>query len=291
MRLIVALIVSIAAIGGCASTSTTPAPDAQADLADPAEPRMDRLTLSDTLAQGTDVVIDNPYGNVGLRFGGYEHRIDVQAVRQQPEAAIEIALQPRVIDGRWTLAPRLPAGVLLAQGQRLDLVAFVPEGHGVTIVTESGSVDARGVRGNLDIRSTAGDIAVRGTKGAVNAQTGTGLIEVALGTAPPGSLQRLATRSGNIVVGVDDGLNASVAMATSGVFATEYSLQVEHRQGQEPNKQAIASVGTDAARVELSSARGEIRLLRRADFTPATAVGAGDKSFQGEKKMNQAQAP
>ena len=295
MRSTVALAALIASLTGCANAPTPMAaadqlPTEQAATA-AALPQMERLTLGETLAPGIPVVVDNPYGNVGLRFGGFEHRLELQAVRQQPTAAAQINLEPALVDGRWLLAPRLPAGELLADGQRLDVVVFVPEGHSVSVATELGAVDARGVRADLDIRSTAGDISVRGTQGAVNAQTGTGQIEIALGPAPQGSLQRLVTKSGNIIVGVDDGLNASVALATSGLFATEYSLQVQHLQGQEPNKQAIATVGTVAARVELSSARGEIRLLRRADYTPAVAVGEGEKSFEGEKKMNRAQAP
>jgi len=290
VRSTIALGVVLLTFAGCASSPAT-APALTTTEVDPAVPQMERLTLSETLQAGVPVEIDNPYGNVGLRFGGYAHRVEVQAVRQEPAEVEAIRIEPQTADGRWLLAPRLPAGTLIAEGQRLDVVVFVPDGHAVTVVTERGAVDARGLHSDLTIRSTAGELAIRGTKGTVNAQTGSGQIEIALGQAPVGSVQRLSTKTGNIIVGVDDGLNADVALSTSGVFATEYSLQVEHMQGQEPNKQAIATVGTAAARVELSSARGEIRLLRRASYTPAVAVGVGDKSFEGEKEMKRAQAP
>jgi len=286
----VALTALIICLTGCASA---PAPQTLADqpATETATPQMERFSLGETLAAGTAIAIDNPYGNVGLRFGGYEHQVELQAVRQQAEGIAPIAVEPAMVDGRWLLAPRLPQGQLLAEGQRLDVVVFIPEGHTVEVLTESGAVDARGVHDQLNIRSRSGDISVRGSHGPVNAETASGQIEIALGKAPAGSLQRLITKTGNIIVAVNDGLDATVALATSGVFATEYSLQVEHLQGQEPNKQAVTSVGTDAARVELLSNRGEIRLLRRADYTPAVAVGVEGKALNGEKKMNRAQAP
>jgi len=53
------------------------------------------------------------------------------------------------------------------------------------------------------------------------------------------------------------------------VFATEYSLHVTQRPGEEPNKRARSVIGRDTARVALESKRGEIRLLRRASFVTA----------------------
>lgn len=290
VRSTIALGVVLVTLAGCVISPTSYAEVAQPQP-DPAQPKMERFTLTETLPAGAPIKIDNPYGNVGLRFGGYANRVEVQAVRQKPPSAKLIAVEPRMEEGRWVLAPRLPADTLIAAGQRLDIVVFIPNAHPVVVLTERGAVDARGLHSDLTIRSTAGDLAIRGTQGAVTAQTGSGGIEIALGQAPAGSVQKLSTTTGNIIVGVDDGLNADVALSTSGVFATEYSLQVQHLQGQEPNKQASATVGTAAARVELSSARGEIRLLRRASYTPAVAVGVGEKTIEGEKDMNRAQAP
>ncbi|MGN6520074.1 MAG: hypothetical protein ACTHK2_11685, partial [Dokdonella sp.] len=119
-----------------------------------------------------------------------------------------------------------------------------------------------------DLQSVSGAIAIRGTQGRVHAQTGAGTIEASFNGAPQASQQRLATTTGNIVLAIDDHLDAALELATSGVFATEFSLEVERLAGQEPNKRARAVVGADRARITLESRRGEIRLLRRSAFTP-----------------------
>ncbi|WP_167285194.1 DUF4097 family beta strand repeat-containing protein [Marilutibacter alkalisoli] len=122
---------------------------------------------------------------------------------------------------------------------------------------------------DMDLVSTAGNIAARGTVGTIQAETGEGSIEISFAdTAPAGSRQRLATRTGSIVVGVTDQLDARVRMATSAMFSSDYSIQVERHDGEEPNKTAHAVIGTPNADVLLESRRGEIRLQRRVVYRP-----------------------
>ena len=274
----------IAAIFGWACASTLAAGDSSAPSSEAiADYKVVRLDLTETLADGMAVSIDNPYGDVRLRFGGYEHELEIHAVAQEPDSAKPIDLQPLVENNRYQISPRLPAGTLLAEGQRLDLVVFVPLGHSLSVRTERGAIESRSIRADIDLQSTAGNIAVRGTRGLVQARTGAGSIEASLGPAPAGSQQLLATTTGNIILAVTEELNAKLEMATSGVFATEYSLQVAPQTGQEPNKTAIAVVGKDQATIKIQSRRGEIRLLRWIGFTSideepgATKEGADSK--------------
>ena len=271
MRTIVFFAAALAAaLPGCASVARDGSlPARNAVAASPAaatEP--ERRDFSATLDEGQPVVIDNPYGDVRLRFGGYAHALDIHVVLQQPAAAAPIALEPLDDKARYRLAPRLPAGAIVADGQRLDVVAFIPTGHPVSVRTEQGLIESHGVRGDIDLHSVSGDIAIRGTQGRVRAQTGAGAIEASFNSAPMASQQRLATTTGNIVLAVDDRLDAALDLATSGVFATEFSLAVERLAGQEPNKRARTVVGQEHARITLESRRGEIRLLRRSAFTP-----------------------
>jgi len=257
------------ALQGCAhvvSGKQAEASKAPSPAAAPITP--ERRDFSATLADGQAVAIDNPYGDVRLRFGGYAHVLEIHAVLQQPAQAAAIALQPQTEAKRYLFAPRLADGAVLAAGQRIDLVAFVPGGHAVSARTEHGLIESRGVRGDIDLDSVSGDIAIRGTQGRVRAQTGDGAIEASFDAAPKASQQRLATRTGNIVLAVDERLDAALELATSGVFATEFSLDVERLAGQEPNKRARTVIGDDEARIALESRRGEIRLLRRSAFTP-----------------------
>ena len=80
-----------------------------------------------------------------------------------------------------------------------------------------------------------------------------------------------AISTGSIAINVSDKLDAEVKLSTSHQFSTDYSLAVEHRDSEEPNKVATAVVGTpksgkDKAQVVLESLVGEVRLLRKGVF-------------------------
>jgi len=244
-----------------------------------------RSDYAATLPVGQAIVIDNPYGDVHVRFGGFEHKVDAHAVLQEPRGAAHIALKPDVADD-YTIAPRLPAATTVREGQRIDLSVFVPEGHALRVRTEHGLIDVRGVHGDVDLKSTAGDITLRGIKGVIHGETGEGTIEASLGTAPRNASQRLATTTGDIQVGVDDRLDAELDMATSALFATDYSLQVLRRPGEEPNKRARAVIGSDASKFVLESRRGQIRLMRRAGFTSVGGESSTAPAGQEDEEDN-----
>jgi len=268
------LSVSIAVCGVLAGMSATPtllaAENPQEEALTMAEPL--RRDDSFKLPAGQAIQVDNAYGSVYLRFGGYEDQLDIRSTVQQPDGAAAIDFQPATRDGRFEVVPRLPNGVALAQGQRIDLVLYVPKGHPLTVRTGFGVIESRGVKSDIDLVADTGDIAVRGTDGTVQARTSEGKIEVTFeGTARPGSVQRLSSRTGNIAVIVSDTLDAEVRLSTSQQFATDYSLNVEHLDGKEPNKIATAVVGTpksgkDKAQVVLETLVSDIRLVRRTVF-------------------------
>ncbi len=258
------------AVGGCVSTAPV-VRGTHAGLVDAsaAQSELIRQDFSARLTAGQAVAVDNPYGDVRLRFGGYEDQLEIHAVAQRPNMATPIALQPAIVDGIYSIAPRLPANTLVADGQRLDLVVFVPLGHPVNARTERGVIESRGIRAGIDLRSTSGNISIRGTKGQINAETGPGMIEASLLHAPRGSRQHFATSTGSIVLAVNDDLDANLELSTSAAFATEYSLQIEQLPGKEPNKRATARIGEGNADVVVESRRGEIRLLRWTGFRTA----------------------
>jgi hypothetical protein len=243
------------------------AQDAPATMPEPI-----RLDLSFKLPEGQPIEVDNPHGSIYLRFGGYEHQLDIRATIQQPETAAKFAFEPGARDGRFAVAPGLPQGVALAEGQRIDLVLYVPKGHAVRARTAFGMAESRGLKSDIDLTTDSGEIAVRGTDGTVQARSAEGRIEVTLEDgARPGSEQRIASRTGSVAVNVSDGLNAEVRMSTSQQFATDYSLTVEHLDGQEPNKRAVALVGKSAqgkrkAVLVLESLGGDVRLVRKGVF-------------------------
>jgi hypothetical protein len=284
-----ALLAAVALLAACprandatpqTAGNSAPVSTAASAHVDTAHVNITRSDFAATLDVGTAVTIDNPYGDVHVRFGGFEHKVDGHVVLQEPAGAAHIGLVPGLVEGRYTVAPRLPPHATLQEGQRLDLSVFVPEGHDLRVTTERGSIDVRGVHGDVDLASIGGSITLRAIKGAIQAQTRDGTIEASLGTAPKGARQRLATITGSLQVGVDDDLDAAVRMATSAQFATDYSIQVERRVGEEPNKVARTVIGENHSTLALDSKRGEIRLLRRARFTSVGDAPAADAETQ-----------
>jgi hypothetical protein len=269
----------IGVAGACATLAGAPAMASAQDAATAAQqsveqeiPEPIRMDIGYKLKEGQPIEVDNPYGSVYMRFGGYEHQFDLHITLQQPEGAAKFALEPQSRDGRFAISPRLPDGVALAEGQRIDLVLYVPKGHAAKIRTTTGMIESRGLKSDIDMASESGEIAVRGTDGTVQAQTLDGKIEVTLEDgARAGSIQRLASRTGEVIVHVSDKLNVEARMSTSEMIATDYSLTIEHLDGQEPNKRAVALVGVpgqgkDKAVLELESLGGEVRLHRKGVF-------------------------
>lgn len=232
-----------------------------------------RMDLSFKLPKGQPILVENAYGSVHMRFGGYEHQLDIRATIQQPDAAAEFAFKPAPKDGRFVVVPVLPEGATLAEGQRVDLVLYVPQGHAVMARSTFGVLEGRNLMSDLDMTAVSGDITLRGVDGTVQAQTEEGRIEVTFKDqgARAGSLQRIATRTGNITVNVSDKLDAEFRLSTSHQFSTDYSLTVRHRDGSEPNKTAVAVVGSpkpgnQKAEIVLESLVGEVRLQRKGVF-------------------------
>ena len=163
---------------------------------------------------------------------------------------------------------------------------FLPEGHALRVRTEQGVIEVHGAHGDLDLKSVAGNIGLRGNKGAILAETGEGSIEASLASAPRHSTQRLTTRTGEILVGVDDRLDAEVTMVTSAHFATDYSIKVTRQDGVEPNKLARTVVGENRAKILLESRRGQITLIRRARFKSVGSASSTSAAEQEESEDN-----
>src|SRR5687768_16307621 len=72
------------------------------------EPEPQRQDLTAKVRAGIPVYIDNPYGNVYLRFGGYEHAVDIHSTLQQPVDAASLTLQRGMQGDRYVIEPKLP---------------------------------------------------------------------------------------------------------------------------------------------------------------------------------------
>lgn len=229
-----------------------------------------RLDQKSKLTAGQPIEVNNPLGNVHLRFGGYEHELEIHAVAQFPVGGKPAGVKVERRAGKVFVSPTLDRKTP-ASGQRIDLTLYIPKGHALKVRT-TGLIESRGLQSDVDFGTGEGAITGRGLQGSVIAQTTTGDISLWMEPAPAGSRQRFQTVTGSITLGLPETFNARLALKTSGVFGTEYSLDVTPLRGQEPNKSARTIVGDDKAEVVVESRRGDIRLLRNATFTPAGAT-------------------
>lgn len=242
-----------------------------------------RTSIKEVLPAGLALKISNDFGEVRLRFGGFEHALEVTSVAQAPIGQT----MPRVrFDApSGVVSTFLPAETAAALGQRIDIVVFVPEKHDVQVSTLRGMVEIRSLRSAVTVRSDSGNIAARGVQAALDLQTGSGSIDVALNDVPLNAQQRFNTRTGVITVSFGPAQVAELALSTSALIATEFSVEITERAGEEPNKVGVvrlAGLANNVAanpqellavqaknKIELSSKRGELRLYRRQVYLDA----------------------
>ena len=251
------------------AVAATPAPmSVRQDAPLQYAPEPTRSEIKAVLAPGQALQIRNEFGDVRLRFGGFEHGVEVTAVAQSPIGQTMPVV--RFDAPSATISTVLLDASLPVLGQRIDIVVWVPEKHSVKVNTLRGLVEVRGVRSDVVVRSDSGDITARGVQGALDIETGSGVIEAAFSDYPVDAPQRVVTRTGTIVVSFGPELNAELALATSALIATEYSVEITQKPGAEPNKTGIVKIGsTKANQIEISSKRGELRLFRRQAFIEA----------------------
>ena len=276
---LLALVMSLTCLAACAQVASAPA-KVEAVAATPAPmsvrqdaplqyaPEPTRSEIKAVLAPGQALQIRNEFGDVRLRFGGFEHGVEVTAVAQSPIGQTMPVV--RFDAPSATISTVLLDASLPVLGQRIDIVVWVPEKHSVKVNTLRGLVEVRGVRSDVVVRSDSGDITARGVQGALDIETGSGAIEAAFSNHPVNAPQRVVTRTGTIVVSFGPEFNAELALATSALIATEYSVEITQKPGAEPNKTGIVKIGsTKANQIEISSKRGELRLFRRQAFIEA----------------------
>ena len=216
---------------------------------------------------GGRVSVDNPYGNIYARFGGYENEVEILASIQRidsgrpplhvrrtvVEGGLTIVVEPAEADTPDTLAERR---------DRIDLVLFVPKGLTLDARTERDMIEAKGLKSDIKARSVQGDINIRSITGRVDAESSRGRIYAGLESNVTQEHQHFSTITGEIEIHLWEDAVMQVDLATSGEISTDFTLRIEHRRFEEPGKFGYATLGEGGPRLTLQSKRGRIRLLR-----------------------------
>jgi hypothetical protein len=238
---------------------------ASSAVAQKAEDSWEKETLQKFAAidAGGTVRVDNPFGNVYARFGGYENEVEILATIQRldpnkPELKVDISragagLEVAVKPGKEGVAET---------PDRVDLVLFVPENATLDVTTEDDLIEAKGLRGELIALSEKGDIHFRSIKGRVSAESSRGRISAMLEKGVTTEPQEFSTITGDIEVYIWEDADMSVDIKTSGEISTDFSMKIEHHRFEEPGKHAEAVVGKGGPKLSLYSKRGRVKLLR-----------------------------
>lgn len=223
----------------------------------------------ETVGPGGRVRVENPYGNIYARFGGYENRMEILATEQRLDAGLpplEVARLPveAGLDVIVRPEPSEEPGAEQPQERRdrVDLVLFVPLGVALEAETREDRIEVKGLKSDLSAASISGDIWIRSIQGRVRARTARGHLTAMLESGVTKEPQELSTETGEIEVHLWEDADLQVEIATSGEISTDFSLEIEHRRFEEPGKIARAKVGAGTAALSLKSKRGRVRLLR-----------------------------
>ncbi len=231
---------------------------------------IDRFEWKGPIGRSEALRIENPFGDVRLRYGGDAGEIEVLSVMQQlrPDG---IRLETRVIEGDdgltidvgWAEKPGVenpprPAG----DRSRADLAVLVPRGASVEVDAPSGLIETRGVHGDVVLRSDTGEIRIHRHFGAVSASTGSGPISAVLLTGQTGEAQRFSSRTGPIEIWVSADAKLNTVLKTSEAITTDFSIDIEHRDGEEPDTIGRAVLGGGGPELRIESLRGDVALRR-----------------------------
>ena len=222
----------------------------------------------EAIDSGDRVHVQNPFGNIYARFGGYENQVEILATVQRLDLArpelvvdiervdgvLEVLVRPGVAEGGGPTSDK--------QAGRVDLVVFVPLGARLDARTEHDLIEAKGLRGDVVASSLTGNIRLRSIEGRIRAETTGGSISAMLVTGATDETQELTTETGEIEVHLGEDSDVEVKIATSGEISTDFSLDIEHHRFQEPGKHAVATIGEGGSLISLRSKRGRVRLLR-----------------------------
>lgn len=256
---------------------------------------LERWTWYGKLEAGRTIRIDNPFGDVRVRFGGYEGKVEAQAVVQRlapggprlemtgKQGPDEVSIVAAEKD------PPLRAGTT-APHDRADVVVFAPKGAVVEVRTVAGLAEVKGVRGKVSVRTEKGKVLLAGIEGEIAVENDEGETSALLEPPLPGSSSNFRSRTGAIAVHLPAEADVDLRAATAADITTDFSIEIEHRDREEPDKVGRAKVGRGGASLSLDSLRGSLRILRRPPVphtpvaSPAPADSASAPPAPGKKK-------
>ena len=165
-------------------------------------------------------------------------------------------------------------GEVTVTGGAEDVSIQSVEGN-VTVTGARARVDAQSVDGDVRLTDIVGDITAESVDGGiviqdaqattVDASTVDGDIHY-VGSIRDAGRYDLATHDGTITIGIPEGTNAAVTVASSdGGFEASFPVQVQNAA---PRRRFSFTIGTGSARIRLETFDGQILLRRPGEIRP-----------------------
>lgn len=226
---------------------------------------IDRFTWEEATRGATSILIHNPLGDVRLR-GTDGDLVSLLGILQHPDdqavPAVTVRRDGTVLRIETAVATAADAAPSPddAPPARVDLSIFVPAGLPLAITVADGLIEAKGLDNDLETRSFRGPQRLI-TSGTASVFSERGDVMVHWTGADWRRPPKVETVTGTIELWMPRATRAEVTIETAGLIATDYTLEVEHRDDR-ATKRARATLGGGGIAVDVRSARGDVRLLR-----------------------------
>jgi len=223
---------------------------------------IDRFHWQGKLEGADTVVVTNAYGDIRARASETDE-IEVLAVLQHAEGekALPVVKVEREA-GRIQVTVEMPDAKRGIDKRRVDVSLFVPQSARYEARTRSGLIEAKKLASDIKAVTDRGEIRVS-TSGTVDLESAHGPVVVTLLRSPWPTVPTVTTVTGAIELWLAQGVEAEVTAETSGLLTTDYSIDVAY-DDQTAMKRATARIGAATTGIRLSSAKGDIRILRSA---------------------------
>lgn len=231
---------------------------------------IDRFAWRGALEAAREIVVDNPHGDIRARRSD-DAEVELLAVIQHadddprpPRVVVEREGERIVI--RVDMPDRGTPGAnthgVEADRRRVDISLFVPPSARLDARTRGGLIDAKKLGSDIVARSERGEIRVA-TEGTVDLENEHGPVIATLLADRWSSPPAISSATGMIELWLPTDVDAEVVAETRGLITTDFAIDMAYDE-KTAIKRATARVGAATAAIRLSSAKGDVRILRSA---------------------------
>ncbi len=231
------------------------------------------------LAAGGSISVKNVSGNISIT--GYDGDVVVVNGYKEGRDREDVSVEDRSAADRVDIGVRYPSHCNCDAGVRFEV--RVPRSINFEIdkvSTASGDIEVAGVRGDIRVSTASGDVTVKDVNGRINASTASGEMRVrdVVGQVNAESASgnviveiaqlsgtedmKFTSASGDVRVRLPSTLDADVSLSTaSGSIKTDFPIEIKEER-YSPGSQARARLGNGSRRVHISTASGDVSLMR-----------------------------